>query len=130
MLPQCVFPFWLDWLTGLAPCSQANQPIYPKTPRNVVRESNLTHNISWYCWPFFSWVKLLHPLPFKNSRSHKNCDFESETFADTSLVIRVWSEVLRDRIHRLPNLTGAHNPKRSTAINSCNSVFTSEFIFR
>ena len=26
--------------------------------------------------------------------------------------------------------TGAHNPERSTAINSCNGVFTSEFIFR
>ena len=25
---------------------------------------------------------------------------------------------------------GAHNPERSTAINSCNGVFTSEFIFR
>ena len=25
--------------------------------------------------------------------------------ADTSLVIKVWSKVLRDRIHRLPNLT-------------------------
>ena len=26
--------------------------------------------------------------------------------------------------------SGAHNPERSTAINSCNGVFTSEFIFR
>ena len=25
---------------------------------------------------------------------------------------------------------GAHNPERATAINSCNGVFTSEFIFR
>ena len=25
---------------------------------------------------------------------------------------------------------GAHNPQRVTAINSCNGVFTSEFIFR
>ena len=28
------------------------------------------------------------------------------------------------------SLPGAHNPERATAINSCNSVFTSEFIFR
>ena len=27
-------------------------------------------------------------------------------------------------------VSGAHNPERSTAINSCNRVFTSEFIFR
>ena len=27
-------------------------------------------------------------------------------------------------------IPGAHNPERSTAINSCNGVFTSEFIFR
>ena len=26
--------------------------------------------------------------------------------------------------------SGAYNPERSTAINSCNGVFTSEFIFR
>ena len=26
--------------------------------------------------------------------------------------------------------TGAHNQERATAINSCNGVFTSEFIFR
>ena len=26
--------------------------------------------------------------------------------------------------------SGAHNPERSTAINSCNGVFTSDFIFR
>ena len=31
--------------------------------------------------------------------------------------------------NNLPN-TGAHNPERATAINSCNGVFTSEFIFR
>ena len=39
-------------------------------------------------WPFFSAVTLLHPLPFKNSRSHKNCDFDSETFG---LPIPLWS---------------------------------------
>ena len=27
-------------------------------------------------------------------------------------------------------LTGAHNPERANAINSCNGVFTTEFIFR
>ena len=54
----------------------------------VVRENNLKQNISWFCWPFVSAVKLLHPLPFKNSRSHKNCDFDSETFG---LPIPLWS---------------------------------------
>ena len=75
----------------------------------MVRENNLTQKISWYCWPFFPSVKLLHPLPFKDSRSHKNCDFESETFRLPihvwSLNFKVWSKVLCDRIHRLPNLT-------------------------
>ena len=79
------FPVLVNWhWTGLAPCSQANGRFYARDVKVV----NGKYNISWYCWPFFSWVKLLHPLPFKNYSSHKNCDFESETFADTSLVIK------------------------------------------
>ena len=31
--------------------------------------------------------------------------FTSIAIADTPLVIKVWSKVLRDSIHRLPNLT-------------------------
>ena len=61
----------------------------PKTRGNVVRENNLIQNISWYCWPFFFTVKLLHPLPFKNSRSQKNCDSDIETFG---LPIHLWSK--------------------------------------
>ena len=34
------------------------------------------------------------------------------------------------RLLKCSRHTGAHNPERSTAINSCNGVFTSEFIFR
>ena len=54
---------------------------------------NLTHNrtcIKDICTGttiFVTSVKLLHPLPFENSRSHKNCDFESETFG---LPIHLW----------------------------------------
>ena len=42
------------------PCCSTEDP---KTRGNVVRENNLKQNISWYCWPFFSAVKLLPPLP-------------------------------------------------------------------
>ena len=37
-----------------------------------------------------------------------------------------YKKKLADRLIPKP---GAHNPERSTAINSCNGVFTSEFIF-
>ena len=40
---------------------------------------------------------------------------------------------LFQRVSRITSMTlpqGANNPERSTAINSCNGVFTSEFIFR
>ena len=33
------------------------------------------------------------------------------------------------KLRKFHTNTGAHNPERSTAINSCNGVFTSEFIF-
>ena len=93
------FPVLVNWHCAL---SHANQPKIQKLEETwcVKITSNRT-------WPFFSAVTLLHPLPFKNSRSHKNCDFDSETFwaADTPFVIKVWSKVLRDSIRRLPDVT-------------------------
>ena len=71
-----------------------------------MRENNLIQSISWYCWPFSSAIKLLHPLSFENSRSQKLRFWQWNFRAtDMPLVIKVWSKVLCDRIHRLPNLT-------------------------
>ena len=66
-----------------------------------MRENNLIQNISWYCWPSF---------PQSNFYIHCYLKIVSLTkiailIVNTSLVIKVWSQVLRDSIHRLPNLT-------------------------
>ena len=74
------FPVLVNWHCAL---SQANQPKIQKLEETwcVKITSNRT-------WPFFSAVTLLHPLSFKNSRSHKNCDFDSETFGLKSVAWR------------------------------------------
>ena len=63
MLPQMRFPVLVNWHCTL---SRANQPKIQKLEET--RCVNITSNRTW---PLFSAVTLLHPLPFKNSRSHK-----------------------------------------------------------
>ena len=74
------FPVLVSWHCAL---SHANQPKIQK-----LRETWCVKITSNRTWPLFSAVTLLHPSPFKNSRSHKNCDFDSETFG---LPIPLWS---------------------------------------
>ena len=54
-----------------APCSQANQTMIQKLEETW--SVKIISYRTWYWWPFFS-IKLLHPLPFKNSSSHRNSD--------------------------------------------------------
>ena len=53
-----------------------------------------------------------------------------ENVAQETKQFQLWLNQMLTRKDLSWVIAGAHNPKRSTAINSCNGVFTSEFIFR
>ena len=103
MLLQCVFPFWL---TGIAACSQANQPMIQKLQETCcVKITSYTTflGIAGVSFPRSNFYIHCH-LKFQVSQKMRFWKWNFRA-ADTSLVIKVWSKVLCDRIHRLPNLT-------------------------
>ena len=71
-----------------------------------------------------SFVIVVTNLNNKNNVYKKRCLFvhnaKTETTAQVDLKTGLTNWIAAE----------AHNPERSTAINSCNGVFTSEFIFR
>ena len=53
-----------------------------------------------------------------------------ENVAQETKQFQLWLNQMLTRKDLSWVIAGAHNPERSTAINSCYGVFTSEFIFR